>query len=76
MARDRLIERRSARLVWQMIVQEFRRKRQTVPRVEELKNQLHADINHATALELLRRLQESDPDESNPGGLQFPDAPA
>jgi DNA primase len=42
---------------FQMIVQEFRRKRQTVPRVEELKNQLHADINHATALELLRRLQ-------------------
>jgi DNA primase len=41
----------------EMIVQEFRRKRQTVPRVEELKNQLHADINHATALELLRRLQ-------------------
>ena len=41
----------------QMIVQEFRRKRQIVPRVEELKNQLHADINHATALELLRRLQ-------------------
>ena len=41
----------------EMIVQEFRRKRQIVPRVEELKNQLHADINHATALELLRRLQ-------------------
>jgi DNA primase len=48
----------SDRPAWfQMIVQEFRRKRQVAPRVEELKNQLHADINHVTALELLRRLQ-------------------
>jgi DNA primase len=41
----------------QKIVQEFRRKRHIAPRVEELKNQLHADINHETALDLLGRLQ-------------------
>jgi DNA primase len=43
------------------IVQEFRRKRQIAPRVEELKNQLHADINHEMALDLLRRLQNPNP---------------
>ncbi len=46
------------RSAWlQKIVQEFRRKRHIAPRVEELKNQLHADINHETALDLLGRLQ-------------------
>ncbi len=43
------------------IVQEFRRKRHIAPRVEELKNQLHADINHEMALELLQRLQNPNP---------------
>lgn len=48
----------SDRPAWlQLIIQAFRRKREIAPRVEELKNQLHADINHATALDLLRRLQ-------------------
>ena len=45
----------------QLIVQEFRRKRRIAPRVEELKNQLHAGINHETALELLQRLQNPNP---------------
>jgi DNA primase len=52
----------SNRPAWlRAIVQEFRRKRQIAPRVEELKNQLHADINHETALDLFRRLQNPNP---------------
>jgi DNA primase len=50
------------RSAWlQDIVQEFRRKRRIAPRNEELKNQLHADINHEMALDLLRRLQNPNP---------------
>jgi len=39
------------------LVAEFRRKHQVEPEQQELKNQLHAAHDHATALELLRRLQ-------------------
>jgi DNA primase len=41
----------------QKIVEEFRRRRQVAPRNEELKNRLHGASDHATALDLLRRLQ-------------------
>lgn len=39
------------------IVAEFERKRHREPQQQELKNQLQATSDHATALELLRRLQ-------------------
>jgi DNA primase len=39
------------------IVVEFRRKRLLEPKQQEIKNQLHAASDHATALDLLRQLQ-------------------
>jgi hypothetical protein len=39
------------------ILATFRRKYQVEPQLQELKNQLHATSDHATALELLRRVQ-------------------
>jgi DNA primase len=39
------------------LMTEFRRKRQVEPVQQEIKNQLHAAHDHATAVELLRRLQ-------------------
>jgi DNA primase len=53
------VGRRNAdRPAWlRQILVEFRRKRQIEPHQQELKNQLHAASDHATALDLLRRLQ-------------------
>jgi DNA primase len=42
------------------LLAEFHRQRLEKPRQEEIKNQLHAAGDHATALELLRRLQAQD----------------
>jgi DNA primase len=39
------------------LLAEFRRRRQVEPVQQEIKNQLHAAHDHATAVELLRRLQ-------------------
>src|SRR5262249_13114471 len=39
------------------LMEAFRRKLQVEPRKQELKNQLHAANDHATALDLFRRLQ-------------------
>src|SRR5262249_35199470 len=46
------------RVAWlRQILAEFRRKHQVKPHQQELKHQLHAANDHATALELLRRRQ-------------------
>jgi hypothetical protein len=39
----------------------FRRKHQVEPRTQELHHRLHAASDHATALDLLRQLQEQTP---------------
>jgi DNA primase len=48
------------------LLAEFRRRRQIEPVQQEIKNQLHAAQDHATAVELLRRLQTQTIDAPGP----------